>query len=430
MGSTLNSVQAGPGVPVSHSAPPKPIVRKSEQVIEFREGGGGLSLFGMPFLGAGLFMFLVAFGVIPMDGGGQWYAPILMSVFATAFTSVGAVLVFGRSWTVIDREAKTIVKAKGLVRPMISQRFDLRGYELVALQFEAGDSDSADQYPVLLQSGGGKNMLLHRTVDFGTAYQQAAYVASFLELPLEDTTTGQVRRLSPAELAASMPERLRSETGRREYVAQPYDLRSHVERIDGELRITIPPKPYRLWLALPALVPTAVLLYLAPSMKEFFDSSQTPQAVQTVIFGVLLLFFVATPLLSMVRAILAARFGYTRLTVNRNQFIFTERGVWSKKQATLELAEVVDIDFQSATAQRAAARAAAQEMAKSRQWGEGSPPHISPMLEQFLSWASKWVRSKGMTIKSKRGIRYFGAGLPDEEIVFLTHTVREWLRSR
>jgi hypothetical protein len=415
--------------PVPEAEAPKPIVRRSLNVIEFREGGGGLILFGSPFLAAGIFMFLIGLGVISSTGVGEWYLHIVLQVVGLIFGSVGAVLMFGRSWTVIDREAKGIVKAKGLLRPTLSQRFDLRGYGLVVLQYVAGDSDSPDQYLVVLKAGGDENMLLSRTNEFGAGYRQAAYVAEFLGMPLEDTTSDHVRRLSPTDLAAGMQERLKAETGQREYVAQPFDLQSQVERIDGELRITIPNKKYRLWQALPSFIPTAILLYAGPSVKEFFDSSETPLGIQIGILGFVLLFFVVAPLYSMVKGVLVSQFGYTRLTVSRRQLALCQKGVWRRKETVIELADVIDIDFQSATAQRAAARQAAQELAKSRNPGAG-PTSIPPMLERLLNWANRLVRSKGMTIKSKQGLQYFGAGLPDEEIAYLTHMVREWLRSR
>lgn len=427
MESTLDKngiVRVGNSVPVEA---PRPIVRRSDEVIEFREGGGGLSLFGMPFLGAGLFMFAIAFGVVPMDGGGQWYATILMSAFATVFTSVGAVLVFGRSWTIIDRSTSTITKAKGLLRPMTSERFDLRGYSVVVLQFQAGDSDSADQYPVLLRADGGKGMSLSKAIDFGSAYQQAAYVAQFLGLPLEDTTGDHVRRVDVSELNQSVRERFRLESGQREYVAQPFDMKSRVERLNGELRITIPPQPFRIWQALPALIPVAIVLYVAPSVKKFFDSSSTPETVQLVAFCFVGLFFVVMPLWSIMRSVLASKLGYSRLLLTNGQLTLAERGIWREKRKSMDLTELIDIDFQSTSVQKEAARRSAEELVKSRKPGTG-PVKLSAGTEKFLALAGRLVRSKGITLKTKRGVQYFGAGLADGELAFLTHAIREWLR--
>lgn len=429
MTSTLHVSQKGTGLPDTDAVAPKPIARRSEQVIEFRQGGGGLAVIGSPFFGAGLFMFAIAFGVIPMDGGGQWWAPIMMSAFATVFTSVGAVLVFGRTWTIVDRSANTITKAKGLLRPMTSERFDLRGYSVVLLQFVAGDSDSADVYPVLLRAEGGKTMELSRPVDFGLAYRQAAYVAQFLGWSLEDATSDHVRRVEATGLNQGVRERLRDDTEQREYVAQPFDMRSRVERLNGELTITVPARPFRLWQALPALLPVGIVLYVAPEAKEFFDSSRTPHQVQLVAFCFVGFFFVVMPIYGIIKSILASTLGYTRLILTGGSLVLAKKEVWREKRKAMALADLVDIDYQSAAAQTASARRSAEERLKGRKPGAG-PVTISPGMEKFLSLVNGLVKSKGITIKSRRGIQYFGAGLPDAELAFLAHTMRDWLRTR
>src|SRR5688572_12655468 len=85
--------------------------------LQLREGGGCLSVFGVPFFAAGIFMGLTAAGIVPMHGGGAYARPVL-ALLAIVFTIVGGTLVFGRSWTTIDRAQRQVIKQWGLVIPM------------------------------------------------------------------------------------------------------------------------------------------------------------------------------------------------------------------------------------------------------------------------------------------------------------------------
>src|SRR6185436_7954884 len=90
--------KAGPHVP------DKPAVSRfhytAPERLQFREGGGCLSLFGTPFLLAGVFMLISVAGVVPINGGGPFARPLL-GLMGLAFTGVGGALVLGRAWTVL-----------------------------------------------------------------------------------------------------------------------------------------------------------------------------------------------------------------------------------------------------------------------------------------------------------------------------------------
>jgi hypothetical protein len=73
----------------------------------------------------------------------------LMTLLGIAFTLVGGVLVFGRSWTTLDRTQRQVIKQWGLLIPLRARIFTLDGYTAVTMRFVEGDSDSADRYPVL-----------------------------------------------------------------------------------------------------------------------------------------------------------------------------------------------------------------------------------------------------------------------------------------
>ena len=57
-------------------------------------GGGCLSLFGLPFLCAGIFMWLSVMGIVPLNSGDlPGYASPMLGLMALIFTAVGGTLV-------------------------------------------------------------------------------------------------------------------------------------------------------------------------------------------------------------------------------------------------------------------------------------------------------------------------------------------------
>src|SRR5687768_10525559 len=84
--------------------------------LQIQEGGGCLSAFGFPFFGAGIFLFLILLGVVPVSNADvmPWWAWPALVLMAIAFTAVGGGLAFGRSWTTIDRAQREVVKQWGL----------------------------------------------------------------------------------------------------------------------------------------------------------------------------------------------------------------------------------------------------------------------------------------------------------------------------
>ncbi len=52
--------------------------------------------------------------------------------------------------------------------------------------------------------------------------------------------------------------------------------------------------------------------------------------------------------------------------------------------------------------------------------------NIQPVnIPAWMSGLQRFVRSKGVIIKSHAGIFYIGAGLPDEEVVYLHHLISQ-----
>src|SRR4029453_14131874 len=109
-----------------------------------------MSIFGIPFFAAGVFLFLSLLGIVPVSNADELPAlawPLLV-LMAIAFTTVGGVLVFGRSWTTVDRAQREVIKQMGLIVPLHQRTTPLDGYTAIRLGFVEGAPDTPDKFPV------------------------------------------------------------------------------------------------------------------------------------------------------------------------------------------------------------------------------------------------------------------------------------------
>ena len=71
-----------------------PFFYKDAGTLELRSGGGCISLFGMPFLLAGLFVLQIPLGLIPVQDRPEGpFVSVLIVLLGSVFAAVGAVLV-------------------------------------------------------------------------------------------------------------------------------------------------------------------------------------------------------------------------------------------------------------------------------------------------------------------------------------------------
>ncbi len=420
--------------PSSKDKPPQGFKRLSPDSLQIKSGGGVVSLFGLPFLAAGIFLILAATQIIPFDNADDvpgWAYPMI-GLMAIAFTGVGGWLVFGRTWTVVNRATGTIEKIKGLLVPMKRETESLRPYNRVVMLLDEGDSDSPDRYPVLLR-GAGKQQSIVEAPDYPTAYTQATCLAEFLNLPLEDATTPNTRRLAASELAATLAERAKTEEASQRWKTRPdkpFHMQSRIEQANGELMVTVPHPKFRLWRYLPNFIPLVVVLYVFFDAKEFFDGSKTPDGVQWAIFAFVGFFFVLLPLLGVVSGALRAKFGYTRLTLSSHKLKLSRRSILSVKSEFIDLSDVIDIDYATAEKRRGATLDAARTSAAGHTSELPMSPDTERAVYRVVKWAAKYLPSKGIIIKSRKGLHYFAAGLPDKEVAYLHSMIKDWIARR
>lgn len=403
----------------------------SESRIEIREGGGCLALFGMPFLAAGIFLVLAGSGILPLgnDPSLGWWGRPLLFLMGLPFTGVGAWLVFGRTWTVIDTTQGTLSRRRGVLLWKKREELPLTDFRAVELGFSPGDSDSPDTFPVLLKGAGSSpDFKMSNGASYGPAHQLATQIAALLKVPLEDASSDHKTVLTADQLGRSLPERLQEQEAELEYATRPVQMRSRVDFINGGVRIRIPREGFKATALLPIAIPAGLALYFGPDFLDFFDRSRTPEFVQWFFIGFVLLLFVLFPLLGVISRLINSLRGYTEIAATPTELRVTEQQAWKRSTRTLPAAEIIDLDY--SIPQSWNEKIAADVQSRVREAYPGDPAARNPALPNWTKMLIRLARSKGVTIKHRGGLLAFGAGLPDDEVSYLHAIVKRALAGR
>ena len=384
--------------------------------LQIREGGGCLSVFGLPFFAAGVFMTLTAIGLVPMRNADGLARPV-MALLAIVFTGVGGALVFGRSWTTLDRARREIVKQRGLLIPMHERIVPLHGFTAVTLGFVQGDSDSADRFPIALKAQSGPDLSLCSFTEYAEARACARAVGGHLHLDLEDASTDHPVRLPAGQPDQTLQERLRVGGIPSGDMPRPADTRSHVTREHGVTTIVVPARPLPILLLAGLAVPAGIALLVGPSLWEFFRRTQTPGVVAWFFLSFLGL-FLALPTLTLLNGFLRSRRGATLVDVSREVLSIRERGAWrTRTVASVEASDILDIDYSTRDSTLASARRTAEQQVL--QAHPTASATTGPRVERMLAALARFGRGKGLTIKTRGGLIAFGQGLEDAEVRYL-----------
>ena len=387
-----------------------------------------MSMFGLPFFGAGVFLFLSLFGIVPVSNADELPAlawPLLV-LMAIAFTTVGGVLVFGRSWTTVDRAQREVIKQMGLIVPLHQRTIPLDGYTAIRLGFVEGDSDTSDKFPVALKGSTGPDLVLWNATLYEQARACAGAIGELLHLDIEDATTDHAVRLASGQIDLPLRERLRTESGLADDVSRPRDARSQVTRAGDTVAIVIPlPRTHWLWLAA-GLIPLTVLAVISPAFARFFRQSQTPDPIAWIFLGFLTLFFGILPTMTALNAFVRSRRGATIVEISKLAVRIRQRGAWTTRTTTtLDASDILDVDYTSReSAIASATRATEQQIMQSY------PDHAEaarPRVERVVASLTRFVTNKGLTIKTRKGLTTVGQGLDDEEIRYLHSVIRRAL---
>ncbi|MFB3777989.1 MAG: hypothetical protein ACE141_10270 [Bryobacteraceae bacterium] len=393
---------------------PAPFRRVTLSQVDLSEGGGCLSLFGLPFLAAGVFLTLAGAGVVPLQNADEvpsWSWPLMVGM-GLVFVAVGGTLVFGRRWTSFDLSQGRVIRRMGWLEPMRAEQRNLSEFNAVVVAFESGDSDSSDRYPVRLRAFAGKDFPVASPIRFGEARVQAEFLSRFLRLPLVDASTGNELVLAPERADETLQERLRARDQGSEQVARPEAMQCQVIEAGSETTVVFPWRGSAVPSLLISVFAVVVLLLLIPNLLRFFRETGTPEFVQFGFLGFLTLLFGVLPLLGALNRARAAKRSRTVIKVSPSGVTIERRRAWRRQTSIIPAAEVLSIDYEAADVRLAAIRRTATT-------SQTAVPAPGSRTWRLIEALNRLVPSKGLVIKTRQDLLTVGEGLPADELRYL-----------
>jgi len=319
--------------------------------FQVREGGGCLSLFGLPFLAAGIFLTLIGVRIVPLQNAARvpaWAWPLIL-LMGLAFVAVGAAWCSGGAgppWTQAGassassggcsfppRRGVPPARLRGRAPPLRRRGFGHGGPVPRAPQGQSRrrGSPALQHHPVrrVRAAGGGGGQVPGR--------------------PLVDASTHH-ESVTRADLVdATLQERLRTGDDRQEEAIRPLRMQSQVRESGRAVEIVLP-GPGFVGALIVFAVSAGLLAYVAPQLLRFFRQTNTPEAVQFAFLGFAVLLFVVIPLLGVINAAALAIRGRTLLTASAEGITIEERGAWRSKTTRIPAADILGLDFDVAEA--------------------------------------------------------------------------------
>jgi predicted PurR-regulated permease PerM len=403
------------------SGRPKQFRLMTPTQLRITRGGGCISVFGMPFLLAGIFVTLIGLQVIRVDNASEvpiWAWPVII-LMGVVFTCVGGALVFGRTWITIDTGSGSVSEVKGLITPIKRQNFRLAEFDSITLDFIAGDSDSADTYEVNLKKISGGKLKLSSSAQYSDSYEKAVFLAEFMKMTLQDSSTENTAVLKPEDLEHSLKSSLSRHSDALKAAYPPVNMKCRISEDLGGLKIEIPSSGFGLSGFIPLIIAAGVTWYFFENFVPFFKHTNTPAPVTFFFTAFVLIFFLLLPVLSFIKSVIRSMRNSAVLRIMPGELELTRIDALNKKVVKIPVQDITDMDY-STSLNRKATLITAQEK-RNGGTGKNYANTLSPDSRafKFIQFMSSFVLSKGIIIKTRKDIYTFAQGLPDNEVLYI-----------
>jgi hypothetical protein len=397
--------------------PPRPFRLSSRQVLEIREGGGGLALFGLPFFVAGCFLdfhvLRAVFAGAALRGG---MSLVGFAGMGLAFTGVGAVLTCGRRWLTVDLSRGKLVRSYGLLVPLHTQARLISEFNAVVMAYNPGDSESPETFPVRLRGLSGPDFKVRAPGRFGESRALAEYLSDFLQLPLVDMITDHETVAGPGHSYQGLRERVVAAATQAIQPERPARMRSGVTESGGTTIIVIPGGGGLAGHVLGIVLPLAVLLFVMPRALHFLTRPETSPVNHFAMVLLLTLVFVPPLIFVSMQLMVAGSRKRTTVITSPTGLQIEQGSGWRKHNKLIPAADLLDVDSSTIHGAiqniQAAANVPADTISDSARW---------------IQVLKKWVPSRGIVIKSRTELITFGEGLPAAELQYLAYRLRKGL---
>ncbi len=320
------------------------------EAIKFKQGGGCVALFGVPFFLAGLFVMLSPLlpkDIQPTDKDTGKPMPIHFALpFGGVFAATGAAFIFGRGGKTLNRRTNEMTTWWGLLVPFKSTTYQLSDFERVTVSRERRKSKNSHYtvFPVRIDGSKPGAVKIDEPKSEPQALELAEELAKFLEIPLIDRTMGEAVRREADQLDESLRDKS-VRTGEHVEVGEPPpDLKAQYSFEGKSIIFDFPPtglKLQHLIFLLPMLifVSVALFVFLIPILGD----EKMPFEMKCFFCGFLGLFFILLPLAGSLTVILQGIKTTSQVVVSPHEIQLTRKGLFRSKTETIPSDELEEL---------------------------------------------------------------------------------------
>lgn len=360
-----------------------------------KSGGGCLILFGLPFLLIGLALLL---GFMEPEEK----MPVFLKAFVgLAFAFSGAVIVFGRMGTTIDRRSGKVTEFIRLIFEIRKKEYSLNRYNRVTLTKELRQSRNTSYYvwPIRIAGEEGvEEVTLDEPRSAPGGRTGAEKLAHFLGLPLHDSSTGEATVRAPDSLDESLREHAYKTSERVKLPDPPADMRSVITDGMEGTEIAIPGPGLNRLSFLPLILPLFFSLVLYQYfLKDLIKKWPPKDTTEMLVAGFFVFFFIIVPFITTLISIFARARKRAVVTASSTMLRVVEKGLIGKKTTEIPAEELEELVFTESTGKMA-----------TRRLEKGMPSIGSPII----------ARSDTAEVS-------FGKGLTDEELRYIHALIKK-----
>jgi len=400
-------------------AAPPPFRQTLPQVLELCEGGKALALFGLPFFLAGCFIsfnFLRAVLLGPPSHIGL--ALLGFAVIGVAFTCIGAVLMFGRRWLVIDLNRGLLIQSYGLLVPLRTRERPLTEFNAVILAHDPGDADTPESFPVRLRSTTGPDFKVRAPGRFGESRALADYLATFLRLPIVDMISDRETETMPGRPYQPLHKRLVAAGAEVTPPQVTVKLRLQITQSGKETIVVIPRGGGLGAHILSIVLPLFIFLVVFPSALRFLSRPGTSPLGHFGLALLLTVLFVPPLIVLSVKLMAAGMRKATTVVASPAGLTIEQRSGWRKQTKVVAAADLLDVDCSTIDGSIQNIKAAT------------NAPATRTADAAWLQILKKWVPTRGLVIKCRTELITVGEGLPADELRYVASVLRKAMAAR
>lgn len=377
----------------------------NEHVWKRKYGGGCLSLFGLPFLLAGVSVIAVTMGIVDPGGVGGEKIPLLFGLpFGGVFAFVGAALVFGRAGLEINTLTGKVKSWWGfLMIPIRSQEYPLSEFDRITLARETRSDEGQTQTVYALRlSGESHEIHLQDCTEYEQARRQSEELSRFCGLPISDRGGGEEVLRDPQKLDESLRERADREGADVDVPVQPTALQTEIQFCDSEIILHLPSRgggfKSLIFSLLGLLLPMGFVGYwFIWPMLQAKNAFNGPGGV---VLALLLFTFIVAPLFRFARNALGSMGHRIRVIASPDQLTVEEVTATSTRRQTIPTDQLEDLVLPPL------------EMPSADELGQ-----VPPLLRRWVQQRAE--ANRGIIARSDALTLTFGNGLPADELEYL-----------